>query len=173
MSHHAVTPEQITAWFAGRLPDDWYDGPVDVTVDRDEILVLGRLPAPDLGDDATAEERRAAAEARIDRHREETRGRRIKIAEDAEARFDTKVSWGAACDDLTAVFTHLSIPAMTRLRIHERQVLDTLVDSGVARSRSDALAWCVRLVARNQDEWLQGLREALSHVEKARRSGPA
>ena len=37
---------------------------------------------------------------------------------------------------------------MTRLRMPERRVLDTLVDAGVARSRSHALAWCVRLVRR-------------------------
>jgi hypothetical protein len=62
---------------------------------------------------------------------------------------------------------------MTRLRMPERRVLDTLVDSGVARSRSHALAWCVRLVAEKQDEWLSGLRDALSHVEEVRKQGPA
>jgi hypothetical protein len=46
------------------------------------------------------------------------------------------------------------------------------VDAGVARSRSDALAWCVRLVGRNQDEWIAGLREALVGVERARAAGP-
>jgi hypothetical protein len=62
---------------------------------------------------------------------------------------------------------------MTRLRMPERAVLDTLVDAGVARSRSHALAWCVRLVAEKQDEWLKDLREALTHVEKVRSEGPA
>ena len=61
---------------------------------------------------------------------------------------------------------------MTRLRQSERQVLDTLVDSGVARSRSEALAWCVRLVGQHSDEWLSGLRGALSEVERLRAEGP-
>ena len=73
---------------------------------------------------------------------------------------------------MTELFTTLSLPMMTRLRMHERQVLDTLVDAGVARSRSHALAWCVKLVAGKQAEWIGELREALSHVEKARDSGP-
>ena len=49
---------------------------------------------------------------------------------------------------------------MTRLRQPQRQVLDTLVDAGVARSRADALAWCVRLVGQHEDDWLGELREA-------------
>ena len=43
---------------------------------------------------------------------------------------------------------------MTRLRQPQRLVLDTLVDAGVARSRSDALAWCVRLVGQHEEDWL-------------------
>jgi hypothetical protein len=61
---------------------------------------------------------------------------------------------------------------MTRLRQPERQVLDTLVDSGVARSRSDALAWCVKLVAEHAGSWLGELRDALGAVERVRRTGP-
>jgi hypothetical protein len=54
----------------------------------------------------------------------------------------------------------------------ERKVLDTLVESGVARSRSHALAWCVRLVGQKQEEWLGDLREALKKVEEVRDQGP-
>ena len=79
---------------------------------------------------------------------------------------------GAECGDLRVLFTTVSVPAMTRLRMPERRVLDTLVDAGVARSRSHALAWCVRLVAEKQDEWLKDLRDALTHVEKVRGEGP-
>jgi hypothetical protein len=61
---------------------------------------------------------------------------------------------------------------MTRLRLRERAVLDTLIDAGVARSTSDALAWCVKLVARHQAEWLAELREALVGVERVRAEGP-
>jgi hypothetical protein len=62
---------------------------------------------------------------------------------------------------------------MTRLRMSERAVLDTLVDAGVARSRSEALAWCVRLVGKNEEAWIDRLREALVSVEQVRAEGPA
>jgi hypothetical protein len=61
---------------------------------------------------------------------------------------------------------------MTRLRQPERQVLDTLVDSGVARSRSEALVWCVRLVGEHADGWLAELREAMTAVDEVRTRGP-
>ena len=38
-------------------------------------------------------------------------------------------------------------------------MLDTLVDAGVARSRAEALAWCVKLVGQHTDEWLGQLRD--------------
>ena len=117
-------------------------------------------------------ERTAAAEARIRRFREDTRSRRIQIAREAEHEFRRKVSWGVTCGPVTEMFTTLSVPVMTRLRQSERRVLDTLVDAGVARSRSDALAWCVRLTGENADEWLARLRDALSHVEQVRDQGP-
>lgn len=159
----------IEAWFAGRIPDDWYTEAAEVIVDRDEIVVIGTLPDPSVEDEAM---RRAAWESRISGHREDTRAKRVAIATQAEHRLGRKVSWGASCGELRVVFTHLAVPTMTRLRIRERLVLDVLVDSGVARSRSDALAWCVRLVARNQDEWLDELRGALTGVEAVRDKGP-
>ena len=96
----------------------------------------------------------------------------MRIADEAEARFGRKVAWGARCGDEEELFTTLSVPVMTRLRLPERQVLDTLVDAGVARSRSHALAWCVRLVGDHEGEWIDQLREALVHVEKVRSEGP-
>jgi hypothetical protein len=153
-------------WFAGRVPDDWFTGDLRVTVDRDEITVVGELGAPDSGE-------AAAAEGRITRWREDTRGQRMKIADEAQARYGRSVAWGARIGETGQLFTHLAVPAMTRLRQSERQVLDTLVDSGVARSRSEALAWCVRLVGQHSDEWLTGLREALSEVERLRDEGPS
>jgi len=56
--------------------------------------------------------------------------------------------------------------------LDEREVLDVLVDASVARSRSEALAWCVRLVGQHEAEWLTELQGALSHVEKVRTAGP-
>lgn len=166
-------PEQkLAAWFAGRLPDGWFTGPPDVAFDREEIQVVGALAEPDAGaaDDAS---RATARLARIEGFREDTRQQRMRIADAAEHRFGRKVAWGARCGDETVIFTSLSVPVMTRLRMNERRVLDTLVDAGVARSRSDALAWCVRLVRDNQSEWIDQLRDALVHVEKVRAEGPA
>lgn len=171
-SAHAA-PEELRGWFAGRLPDDWFTGPPEVTADRDEILVVGTLPEPEMPKSTAPEEVAAARLARIDGFREDTRQRRMRIAQEAQHRFGRRVSWGARCGETTKLFTTVSVPAMTRLRMPEREVLDTLVDSGVARSRSHALAWCVRLVAEKQGEWLQDLREALTHVEKVREQGPA
>ena len=114
----------------------------------------------------------AAAIGRSRRFREETRDERIEIAREAEHTFGRKLSWGVVCDNYKVMFTTLSIPVMTRLRQSERRVLDTLVDAGVARSRSDALAWCVKLVGEHEDSWLSDLREALRHVEQVRAEGP-
>ena len=83
------------------------------------------------------------------------------------------VEVGAGDDAERILFTHVAVPVMTRLRQPERQVLDTLVDAGVARSRSDALAWSVRLVGEHADEWLGKLREAMSTVDDLRAEGPA
>ncbi|HET9723781.1 MAG TPA: hypothetical protein VFR44_08055 [Actinomycetota bacterium] len=172
MGNASSASEELSGWFAGRLPADWFTGPIEVTADRDEILVIGTLAEADLPEDATPEAVEAARAARIDGFREDTRSHRIRIAQEAEHRFARKVSWGARCGDVERMFTTLSVPAMTRLRMAERRVLDTLVEAGVARSRSHALAWCVRLVAERQEDWLAGLRDALAHVEKVRSEGP-
>ena len=163
--------EGVAGWFAGRLPDDWFVGPPEVVVDREEVLVIGTLAAPDDGGSAAA---RAEAEAgRISRFREQTREERMRIAREAERRYGRKVAWGAQAGGTREVFANLAVPVMTRLRQPERRVLDTLVDSGVARSRSEALAWCVRLVGRHSEDWLGELRQAMESVERVRRAGPA
>lgn len=158
--------DEITAWLVGRLPDSWFEGPPEVKVDREEILVVGTLAAPE-GDGGPA-----AEAGRIARHREETRAQRMGIADEGQARFGRSLAWGASCGSTRQVFTSLSVPVMTRLRQPERQVLDTLVAAGVARSRSDALGWSVRLVGQHQDEWISALREALVAVDKVRSEGP-
>jgi Arc/MetJ-type ribon-helix-helix transcriptional regulator len=163
----------LDGWFAGRLPDEWFTGPPEVTADREEILVVGPLAEPDYPKKSDADAKAAAQRARIQRFREDTREARMKIADEAEQRTGRKVAWGAQCGDERRVFTSLAIPVMTRLRMPERQVLDTLVGAGVARSRSDALAWCVRLVRDHEGEWIQELRNALVAVEAARASGPS
>lgn len=164
--------EELRGWFAGRIPADWFVGAPEVQADRDEILVVGTLAEPELPADATPETRAAALASRVAGHREDTRGKRMQIADEAQQRFGRRVSWGAQAGDQRHLFTTVSVPAMTRLRLPERQVLDTLVDAGVARSRSHALAWCVRLVSERQEEWLADLREALKKVEEVRGEGP-
>jgi hypothetical protein len=168
----STSPDELQGWFAGRLPAEWFTEAPDVRADREEVLVVGTLSEPDLPADATPETAAAARAARIAGFREDTRAQRMRIADEAQHRFGRTVSWGATCGDETQLFTTLSVPAMTRLRMPERHVLDTLVESGVARSRSHALAWCVRLVAERQDEWLKDLRSALEHVQRARAEGP-
>ena len=199
---------QVRGWFLGQLPDDWFTSQPEILVDREEITVLGQLPASRAGDREPGTRAGEAGEAaaadaggggagegadeagagadeagagggedaivarRSRRFREETREARVAIAREAERLFGRKVSWGVVCEGRKVMFTTLSIPVMTRLRQSERRVLDTLVDAGVARSRSDALAWCVRLVGEHEDSWLAALRDALRRVEKVRAEGP-
>ncbi|KOG27808.1 hypothetical protein [Streptomyces resistomycificus] len=164
--------EELRGWFAGRLPDDLFEALVEVTADREEITVIGRVPVPRSADDVSDAEREATVQGRVQEFRERTRETRIAVAREAEHRFGRKVSWGVECGGRRVLFTHVAAPVMTRLRQPERQVLDTLVAGGVARSRSDALAWCVRLVQRHTDDWLAELRDSLEHVQRVRAQGP-
>ena len=169
-----ATPNEITAWFQARLPEPWTTvDPPDITIDREEITVVITLadPTPDGGGDDPAV-RAQAIDGRVSGFREDTRDQRVVIAREAEHRFDRKVAWAVRIGDATYRYTHLAVPVMTRLRQPERLVLDTLVAANVARSRSDALAWCVRLVGTHTDEWLKDLRTALEDVERLRATGP-
>ena len=164
-------------WFAGRLPADWQAvAPADITIDREEITVRLSIPDVDLGADASEAVRAEARAGRAKAFREETRGQRMEIAREAEHRYDAKVSWGVTLaqgdDQHSELWTHVAAPVMTRLRQPQRLVLDTLVDAGVARSRSDALAWCVRLVGQHEDDWLSELRDAMTAVADVRSKGP-
>ena len=156
-----MSDEEIRSWVHEHLPEGVYGPDVSVYLDRDEVLIVG----PPV--EAVSE-----AEGGVDAFREETREARMRVARKAEARFGRKVAWGVRVDDTEILFTHLSVPVMTRLRVRERQLLDTLVAAGVARSRSDALGWCVRLVADRESDWLAELRDAISVVEKVRADGP-
>jgi hypothetical protein len=173
-NHDYVTTRTTTAeaWLAGRLPDDWFTGPVEIRRDRDEIVIIGTLREPTLPEDADEADREVAVRARTKSFREETRERRIEIARELEHLSGKKVSWGVRVGERELLFTHLAAPVMTRLRQPERAVLDTLVDAGVARSRAEALAWCVRLVGEKSDSWLAELRTAMKGVEEVRKKGP-
>jgi hypothetical protein len=190
----------IERWFETRIPDHWNAQGVEILADQDEILVVvdlsgdgadapdGRSAGGDAGvavpDPGVASAGTAGAAgsrdpgtesvelAGIRRFREMTRDERMGIARAAEQTFAQKVSWGARAGDVAVIFTTTSVPVMTRLRLPERRVLDTLIDAGVARSRSDALAWCVRLVGEKEGEWISELRSAFQAVEAAREKGP-
>ena len=146
---------EVSAWLERRLPGSWFTGPPEVTADGDEILVVGALP--DGGEDPLPRARR---------FREETREPRVLLAAELERRFRRKVSWGVDCGGERLLFTTLSVPVMTRLRLPERRVLDTLIDAGVARSRSGALAWCLRPVGTHEADWIRELPSALVAVKR-------
>ena len=167
--------ERVRGWFTGRLPEEWTEaGAPVVTVDREEITVVLTVPDVETGQDASEVEVAEARAGRSRAFREDTRERRMALAREAEHRFERKVSWGLAVGDVhRELWTHVSAPVMTRLRQPQRRVLDTLVEAGVARSRSDALAWCVRLVGQHEEDWLGELREAVGHVADVRERGPA
>jgi len=151
-----VSDEPIARFFAHKVPPSWFSGPPTVEWDDEEILCVGTIAPPS---DAT-------------RFREATRAERMAIAREAEARFGRKVSWGVHHDGVETLFTTQRAPVTSGLGFRERAVLDTLMDAGVARSRSDAVTWCIKLVERHEGEWLGELREALSGVDRAVGEGP-
>jgi hypothetical protein len=165
--------ERVRGWFAGRVPADWQAEPVEVTIDREEITVVLTLPDVQLGADASEAEAEEARAGRARGFREDTREQRMKIAREAQHRYERTVSWGVDVGGRRELWTNVAAPVMTRLRQPQRLVLDTLVDAGVARSRSEALAWCVRLVGQHEADWLAELREAMGKVADVRSKGPA
>jgi hypothetical protein len=170
--HEPPPADDAPAWIRGALPDGWFTGAPEITIDRDEILIVGSLAEPTLDEGASDADKSAAEQGRISAFRESTRDERIRIAQQLEHRYRRKVAWGVQVGSTRQLFTTHSAPVMTRLRQSERQVLDTLVDAGVARSRSEALAWCVALVGEHTQEWLTQLRDAMGSVEELRRQGP-
>ncbi len=170
MTEH--TDLEITAWFTGRLPQEWTSAEPQLNIDREEITVRIQLEPVELDADASEDSRNEASAGRLSGWREQTRDARMSIAREAEHRFERKVSWGASIGSTSVLFTHLAVPVMTRLRQPQRAVLDTLVEAGVARSRADALKWCVRLVGQHSDEWLKELRTAMENVHSVRDRGP-
>lgn len=156
---------RLEEWFAERIPDRWGARAVEVISDPDEMLVLVELGG-------RSRSGGAGADGEVGRFRDETREERMAIAAAAEAAFGTKVSWGVRRGREVVLFTTASVPVMTRLRLPERRVLDTLIDGGLARTRSEALAWCVRLVGEHEEEWLAELRAAFAAVEEVRSKGP-
>lgn len=170
MTRQVWTLEDVRRWFTRRIPPTWFIG-VRLVADREELLLVGELESP-AGPPHDDTAHRLECTARIEQFRDDTREERMAIAEEAELLWGRKVSWGVACGGHEELFTTQSVPVMTRLRMDERGVLDTLIDAGVARTRSEALAWCVRLVGRHEEDWLVDLRKALTRVEAVRDAGP-
>ena len=164
--------ERVRGWFTGRLPDEWTSAAPRITVDREEITVVLTIEDAAVAAEASPAEAAETRAGRARAFRENTREARMEIAREAQHRFERKVSWGLSVGEHRELWTHVSAPVMTRLRQPQRLVLDTLVDAGVARSRSDALAWCVRLVGRHEDDWLSELRTAMDAVADVRDQGP-
>ena len=169
----------IQEWFNDRIPRHWNARGVEVISDQDEILVVVDLhPVTSTDDDQRPADGDEPLGARpedltgLRLFRESSRDERMALAASAEKAFGRKVSWGGRVGDVMVIFTTASVPVMTRLRLPERRVLDTLIDAGVARSRSEALAWCVRLVGDNEKEWIGELRRAFATVESVRERGP-
>ena len=158
--------DEIRGWLSGRIPGEW--GQVsELRLDQHEILVTLRIPEPQGEGDAEA-----ARNGRIQQFRESTRDQRMEIAEEAQRKYGRALSWSAQCGETEQLFTHLALPIMTRLRLPEREVLDALVSSGIARSRAHALAWCVALVRKHEGDWLKELHEAMASVHRVRAQGP-
>ena len=165
--------ERVRGWFTGRLPADWTAEPPEITIDREEITVVLTIADVEAAEGASDAERAEARAGRARAFREDTREQRMDIASEAQHRYERKVSWGVRVGEHGELWTHVAAPTMTRLRQKERLVLDTLVDAGVARSRADALAWCVRLVGQHEGDWLAELRDAMGAVADVRGRGPA
>src|SRR5215216_1952124 len=85
--------DDAAGWITGLLPDDWFTGRPEVTIDRDEIIIVGTLPEPAHNDGATEADRAAAEQGRIASFRESTRDRRIQLARQTEHRYRRKVAW--------------------------------------------------------------------------------
>lgn len=185
--------ETVSRWFEEQVPTAWRAGSLEVLIDDDEILVVVPLAAAEpsnkteapvapaateQGDPGTEGSSPEAEASRPDpgrviaEFRAETKEERIAVARQAEGLFRRHVSWGATSEGTRQLFTTLTVPVMTRLRLPDRALLDTLVESGVARSRSDAVAWCVRLVSKHESDWVEELRQALVEVRRVRQEGP-
>ena len=173
--HHPGTDasaSEITGWVSGALPPDLYRAAPSIDLDRDEILVVGDVGAPEVPEGLDAEGVGAAEEARIARFREETREQRIAVAQQAERRYGRPISWGATSGSTTRRFTTVHARVGTRLGLEHRHLLDTLVRSGIAENRGHALAWCVDLVRQNEEEWLTRLQDAVTNLDATAAEGP-
>jgi len=163
----------IQSWFDSHVDDEWGSSSVKVRVDDDEILAVVTFASDSDDQPEDPNDKEIAIKRSVRQFRQSSRQSRMSVADAAQELFERKVSWGVKAGDDTYLFTHVTAPAMTRLRMGEREVLDTLVNSGVATSRSEALSWCVKFVRDNESDWLKSLRDAFKSVEEVRNAGPS
>src|SRR5262245_25059141 len=109
--------DELSGWFAGRIPEGWFTAAPEVSYDREEILVVGTLADVDAGGDASDAAKEGAREGRVRGFREDTREQRMRIAREAERKYGRKVAWGVEIAGERHLFTTLSVPVMTRLRM--------------------------------------------------------
>ena len=57
--------DDAAAWITGLLPDGWFTERPSFTIDRDEIVIVGKLPEPAHAADATEADRATAERGRI------------------------------------------------------------------------------------------------------------
>lgn len=155
--------KQLREWLNEHLKD-LYPEPVEASITDRELLVMGRLAADaDLSEDD--------ARTRIQEHREESRSKRVELAQELQELTGLAVAWGVRLNDVTAYFSSRGVPVMSRLGRAERDVLDTLIRSGVVRNRSQALSWAIQSFARGRRDWLRQLRDATDSLRDVREDG--
>lgn len=171
-----MATDELHHWLHERLPAALMAAPPEIAPYDDELVVMLTLAAelPEGG-----EARREAAEQTITRLREETRTLRMRLARELQSRSGLPVAWGMRLAEFEVLFTTRSAPVMTRLGRAERDVLDLLVASGIADTRSAALSYIVRVFAHEHADWLAEARHAVLQIARVReqlkitrRSGP-
>ncbi|MDQ6772979.1 MAG: hypothetical protein M3024_08325 [Candidatus Dormibacteraeota bacterium] len=96
--------DEISGWFAARVPGDWFTGAPTVALDGEQVVVTGALAAPSLPDGASAGFRAGYEAAQIHSFREHTRRHRIGLAREVEHRYEVPVTWAATCGATTTTF---------------------------------------------------------------------
>ncbi len=151
---------EVRQWLNEHLKE-LYPEPVEASIVDGELLIMGRLPV----EGEVAEE---DARNRINQHREESRPQRVDLAQELQRLTGLPVAWGVRYGQVTAYFSSLRVPVMTRLGRAERDVLDTLIRGGIARNRSQAVNWAIQAFARGQRDWLRQMREAVNSLSNIR-----
>jgi hypothetical protein len=147
---------RLRDWLGDRLPTEWLAGPAEIDMDREEALVV--LPLAEGIDSGS--------------FRQASRDQRIRLAQQAEEAFGISISWGTTTGGERRLFTTVRAAVPVALALPERQVLDGLVEAGVAGDRTEAVAWCIRLVGQHESDWLRDLREAVAAAPPGRRERP-